>query len=612
MWEQSFRDKSAEKAMFRARAIVMGSIILFMLCLLVWQMIYLQIELHDKYRSLSENNRLQLHPLAPNRGLIYDRNGVLLAENTPSYSLTLVPEHIAELDKTINFLDQLIGIDERHLEQYQKRRKYRRRPFEPVVLRHNLNEEEIAKVLVNRVFLPGVDVEGQLVRSYPQGDIFAHALGYVGRINQKEQQQLDNDPELKRRYSATQYIGKLGIEKYYEKTLHGEVGYQKVETNARGRILSVIEQQDPIPGKDITLHLDTRLQRLAQQQLKGKRGAIVAIDVDSGGILTLYSNPSFNPNLFVTGISHQDYSSLRDNPDLPLFDRTKRGQYPPASTLKPFLGLAILNSGVTDWNETINDKGWFQLDNDDRIYRDWKRRGHGIMNMTTAIEQSCDTYFYEMSVRAGLDNIRPVLDQFGFGRDMTLDVNDTLSGLLPSREWKKRTQGFSWYAGDTVNLGIGQGYMLVTPLQLATATAIMAKRGHVHPPHLLYSDAEPVETSQPIQLNDPKHWDRMFHAMGKVITGKHGTARILQRHLRFPVAGKTGTAQVVGIKQNEEYDSGALMERLRDHALFTAFSPIRHPKIAITVVVENGESASATAAPIAQAIINEYLEGAEG
>ncbi|WP_420592318.1 penicillin-binding protein 2 [Bacterioplanoides sp.] len=617
MWEHSFRDKSAEKLLFRSRAIVLAIIIFLMLCILGWRMVHLQIDLHEKYRDLSENNRIQLKPIAPNRGLIYDRNGVLLAENVPSYSLTLVPERVNDMEQTISYLDKLIGISERNKEQFEKRRKYRRRPFEPVVLRHKLSEEEIAKVMVNRTYLPGVDVEAQLVRHYPQGESFAHVLGYVARINQKEQNRLDQDPDKKRQYSATRFIGKLGVEKQYEADLHGQVGYQKVETNARGRILQVIEQTDPVPGDDITLHLDTRLQKLAEQQLKGRRGALVAIEVASGGILSLYSNPSYDPNLFVTGISHKDYSALRDNPDLPLFDRTRRGQYPPASTLKPFLGLAMINAGTTNWEEEIDDQGWYQLPNDDRVYRDWKRTGHGMVDMEDAIVESCDTYFYDVAVRTGVDSISPFLGQFGFGRNMTLDINNALRGLLPSRDWKRRKAKTHWYAGDTVNLGIGQGYMLATPIQLATATAVLANRGKWVTPRLIYAhndelDVIPHPDIEDIELKDPADWDKMFTAMKKVITGTHGTARRLLKNLHYPIAGKTGTAQVVGIKQDEEYDSEALKERLRDHALFIAFAPIENPAIAVAVVVENGESAGKTAGPIAQAIINEYLGGAEG
>ena len=617
MWEHSFRDKAAEQRLFRARAITLAVFILLLIAGLVWRMAYLQITLHEKYKDLSENNRIQLRPIAPNRGLIYDRNGILLAENIPSYSLTLVPERVQDMEQTLQFLDELIGVSERDREQFDRRKQLRRRPYEPVVLRHQLTEDEIARVMVNRFYLPGVDVEAQLVRHYPQGKAFAHVLGYVGRINQKEQAQLDTDPETKRRYSATQFIGKLGIEKRYEEDLHGEVGYQKVETNARGRIIQVIEQQNPVPGQNITLHLDSRLQQLAQKEMKGMRGALVAIEVATGGIISLYSNPSFDPNLFVTGITHKDYSSLRDNPDLPLFDRTIRGQYPPASTLKPFIGLAALDSGTTNWTETVNDQGWFQLENDDRLYRDWKRSGHGIVNMERAIVESCDTYFYEMAVRSGIDTLAPFLAQFGFGRDMTLDVINALPGLLPSREWKRQRHKLFWYAGDTVNMGIGQGYMLVTPLQLATATAVLANHGKWNIPRLIYAhndqaDDVPHGAIPDIQLKNPQDWVRMSKAMEEVVSGTHGTARRLLSHQLYPIAGKTGTAQVVGIKQDEEYDSEALRERLRDHALFVAFAPVEKPEIAIAVVIENGESAGRTAGPIAQSIINEYLGGAEG
>lgn len=617
MWEHSFRDKIAERRLFRARAITLGLFIFFLLCGLAWRMSYLQIELHEKYKNLSENNRVQLRPLAPNRGLIYDRNGILLAENIPSYSLTIVAERVKDLDQTLIFLNDLIEISERDREQFDKRLNFRRRPFEPVVLRYRLSEEEIAKVLVNRFYLPGVDVEAQLVRYYPNGNSFAHVLGYVGRINEKDQALLDTDADVKRRYSATQYIGKTGIERRYEEDLHGEVGYQKVETNARGRILSVIEQQDPVPGKDLTLHLDARLQKLAEREMTGRRGAVVAIEVDTGGIVALYSNPAFDPNSFVTGISHKDYSDLRDDPDQPLFDRATRGQYPPASTLKPFIGLAALNAGTTNWNDSIRDQGWYKLENDERLYRDWKKGGHGRVDLETAVVESCDTYFYDVAVRTGIDGITPFLAQFGFGRDMTLDVISALPGLLPDREWKKAHRRGSWYAGDTVNLGIGQGFMLVTPLQLATATAVLANRGKWQIPRLIYAHNEIEDIIKhgdipDIQLRNPDNWNRMFKAMANVINSQHGTARRLLGNMQFPMAAKTGTAQVVGIKQDEEYDSEALRERLRDHALFISFAPVDKPQIAIAVIVENGESAGKTAGPIAQSIINEYLGGAEG
>jgi len=617
MWEQSIRDKAYERRLFRARAIVAAVLVISALLALVWRMTYLQVTLHEKYQDLSENNRVQIRPIAPNRGLIYDRNGVLLAENIPAYSLTLVPERVENMDETLAFLNDLVGINDRDLEQFEKRISYRRRPYEPVVLRQRLSEEEIAAVMVNRFYLPGVDVQAQLIRHYPHGDAFAHVLGYVGRINQRDQERIERDDETRRRYSATSHIGKTGIERRYEDILHGEVGYEKVETNARGRLLRTLERENPQPGTDLTLHLDSRLQLLASELLEGRRGAVVAIEVETGGILTLYSNPGYDPNAFVTGISFSDYEALTTSLDKPLFDRATRGTYPPASTLKPFVGLAALEAGSTNWNYTVRDPGWYQLENDERFYRDWKREGHGVVDLEMAVVESCDTYFYDVAVRTGIDRLTPLLGQFGFGRDMSSDVISAVSGILPDREWKRDTGRGSWYPGDTVNLGIGQGFMTVTPLQLATATAVLANKGRWEIPRLLAAEND-VPTILPhgdipdITLADPSDWDRMFKAMENVVIGRHGTARALRRHLDFPIAGKTGTAQVVGIEQDAEYDSEALQERLRDHAWFMAFSPVDKPQIAIAVIVENGESSGRTAAPIAQAIINQYLGGAEG
>ena len=484
--------------------------------------------------------------------------------------------------------------------------------------------------MVNRFYLPGIDVEARLVRHYPESETSVHALGYVGRINEKEALRLD-----RKQYSATKHIGKLGIEKRYENELHGQVGYQKVETNARGRILRVIEQQDPIPGKDLILHLDQRLQNAAAKAMKGYRGAVVAIDVATGGILTQYSNPSYDPNSFVTGISHAEYSGLRNNPDLPLFNRAIRGQYPPASTLKPFLGLAFLDAKAVTWQDKINDQGFYQLENDDRLYRDWKRTGHGHVDLHDAMMESCDTYFYDAAYKTTVDKISPFLAKFGFGRNMTLDVPNALPGLLPSREWKKDKRRRSWYAGDTLNLGIGQGFMLTTPMQLATATAMLAAKGKWHTPRLMDSlsssdiagnerkteeHLDELEFSAEIQtkmladivLKDPKDWDKMFKAMADVITGPRGTGRSLRRNLNFTMAAKTGTSQVVSIAQNEEYDSETMAERNRDHALFIAFAPVENPSIAIAVIVENGESAGRTAGPVAKAVMQEYLLGAQG
>jgi penicillin-binding protein 2 len=602
----------AEQRLFRSRAIFMTIFIFILLCVLGSRIAFLQIVEHEKYQDLSENNRIQLRPIAPTRGLIFDRNGILLAENIPSYSLTLVKERVKDLDETLTYLRTLLDISERDEEQFRKRLKYSRRPYEPIIVKYKLDEEEIAQVMVNRFYLPGIDVEARLVRHYPEAETSVHALGYVGRINEKEAQRLD-----KKQYRATKHVGKLGIERRYENELHGQVGYQKVETNARGRILQVIEQVDPIPGKDLVLHLDQRLQQASAKAMNGYRGAVVAIDVATGGILAQYSNPSYNPNSFVTGISHKEYSGLRNDPDLPLFNRAIRGQYPPGSTLKPFLGLSFLEANAVTWQDEIADEGWYQLENDERYYRDWKRKGHGTVDLHDAIMESCDTYFYDAAFRTTVDSISPFLAKFGFGRNMTYDVPNALSGLLPDREWKKKKRRRSWYAGDTLNLGIGQGFMLTTPMQLATATAMLAGKGKWHTPRLMdtlagESSIEDNKALEDVILKDPKDWDKMFKAMKAVVTGPRGTARALRRNLNYTMAAKTGTAQVVSIAQNEEYDSEALAERNRDHALFVAFAPVENPTIAIAVIVENGESAGRTAGPIAKAVMQEYLLGAEG
>lgn len=613
MHTHSFRDKAREFRIFRNRTLFMLLSIFILIALLTWRMMYLQVIQYEKYQNLSEDNRIQLQPIAPNRGVIYDKNGVILAENLPAYRLTIVRERVRNLEDTLTFIDELIGLEKDEIKAFKKAIKYARRPYEELTLKRNLSEDEIAKIMVNRFYLPGVDVAAELVRHYPNGVEFAHALGYVGRINQKEKEKIEQDPEKKKNYSASRYIGKLGIEKHYESLLHGSVGYQTVETNARGRVIKVLEKQNPIPGQDIYLHLDSRLQDLAKQEMKNLRGALVAIEIKTGGILSLYSNPSFDPNLFVNGISHKKYRALRSNHDLPLFNRAIRGRYPPASTIKPFIGVSVLDTKTMGWKETINDKGFYQLPGEDRLYRDWKRGGHGIVDMRKAIVESCDTYFYNAAVKAGMDKVVNYLDKFGFGHNIALDIPDALTGILPTRQWKKRRYGTFWFPGDTVNLSIGQGFMLTTPLQLASATAILANKGKVIPPRLLVSNSDDfpknkVKTIPNIKLNNRKNWERMHLSMGEVLSSIKGTAHSLGRNMPYPIAGKTGTAQVVGIKQDAKYDSEALHERQRDHALFIAFAPIEKPKIAIAVIIENGESASRTAGPIAKRIINQYLQ----
>lgn len=601
------KDARVEKDIFTKRAYLAGLFVFILLCVLAGRMVFLQVTQYELYASKSENNRVQLKTVEPIRGLIFDRNGVLLAENLPSHSLTIVPERVKDMQKTLGLIQALIGITDDERARFEKRVKSYRRPYEAIPLKFQLEEDEIAKIMVNDFFLPGVQVEAELVRHYPMGKDFAHVLGYVGQMNEAEKKRLDPI-----QYKITRRIGKIGIERYYEKELHGQVGYQKVETNAQGRILKVLEKQSSIPGKNLILNLDARLQRTAMEAFDGRRGSLVAMDPKTGGVLAMVSSPSFDPNLFVNGISYKDYNALRDSLDVPLFDRATRGQYPPGSTMKPFIGLGFLESGVTNWEEEIKDPGWYMLENDERVYRDWKRTGHGEhIHLRDAIIQSCDTYFYEMSFRTGIDNLHPFLAQFGFGQNTGLDIGNALPALLPGREWKKAYRGRSWYAGDTLNLALGQGFMLATPLQLATATSVYAARGEWHRAKLVQfiDGVEVQEKNKPdnIVLKNPANWDEMDRAMEGVITHYQGTARSLKRNLNYRMAAKTGTAQVVGIKQNEEYDSEALLERQRDHALFVSFAPIKDPKIAVAAVVENGESAGKTAGPIAKKVTDRFL-----
>lgn len=606
----TLKDHQKERRTFTHRALFSFGVVVVLLGVLVARMTYLQVIKHDLYNTLSDRNRMQLQPVAPNRGLIYDRNGTLLADNRPSHNLTLLKEQVVDLEKTLQQLNELISISDRDIEQFTKRLSQRRRPFESVPLRFRLTEEEIARISVNFHRLPGVAVEAELIRYYPYGNPLVHALGYVGRINERELQQVNE-----RTYSATHHIGKLGVEKFYESDLHGEVGLQTVETNARGRVLRVLERQDPIPGKDLVLHLDLNLQRIAVEALGERRGAVVALDPQTGGILALVSTPGYDPNLFVTGISSQGYKALQESPDLPLFNRALRGRYPPASTIKPIIALAAIDSGVVRRDYAISDPGWYQIRKNGRFYRDWKKYGHGKVDLSRAIAESCDTFFYDVGHRMGIDPMSDYLERFGFGRVGSVDLPEAHGAFLPSREWKKRVRNRPWYTGDSLNLSIGQGFLIATPLQLATATMAIANRGKWLAPRMLKSvvgvDGPVIIPAEKqlgdIQLNRERNWDVIIDAMVDVVHGKHGTGRKIGVGIPYRIAGKTGTAQVLGIKQDEEYDAEKLEEKYRDHGLFIGFAPATAPRIALAVVVENGGGGSSSAAPIARRVFDAYL-----
>ena len=616
----ALKDHTGESRIFFDRVTLGFGLLILLTLFLVARMFYLQILQHDLFATLSDRNRIQVQSLPPIRGLIYDRNGELIADNIPTFRLTLTKERVEDMDETLSQLDELIGLSDDEIANFKKRLSRRQRPFEAVPVLYRLTPEEIARVSVNSYALPGVEIEARLVRHYPNGELMAHAVGSVRRINEEDAKLLDNVA-----YSGTDHLGKLGVEKFYEKTLLGTVGYQQVETDARGRVMKVLDSVPPEPGQDITLHVDVGLQKAASEALGDRRGTVVAIDPTTGGILALVSKPSYDPNLFVTGIDYQSYAELRDSGDVPLFNRALQGQYEPGSTLKPFIALTGLMTGATTPEYTIHDDpGWFKLPNNSRLYRDWNwkkdgRGGHGDVNLQKAIYRSCNVYFFDLAVKLGIDRIHENLAQFGFGMNTAIDLPEARGGLLPSREWKQATRGLPWYPGDTVNIGIGQGDMLVTPLQLATAIATLANRGKTVTPRMLKTGVELPEQDKAKQLPDvdlvPDYaWDLMFESMGMVVHrgnkgfGENGTAwAYIGRDISYRMAGKSGTAQVVGIPQGEEYDEDELTERQRKHAWFVAFAPIENPKIALAVLVENGGGGSAVASPVARKILDYYL-----
>ncbi|RMF17954.1 MAG: penicillin-binding protein 2 [Gammaproteobacteria bacterium] len=603
------KDPQRERRIFAARTIVSALVVLICFAVLIWRYGVLQLEKHTVYQTLSDKNRMQLQSVPPTRGLILDRNGHLLADNQPNFSLAIVRENVQDMDALLEMLKELVELEDDDIASFRKRLKQRRRPYEGVILRSRLTDEEIARVAVNKHRLKGVDVQAELIRSYPYGPLFAHAVGYVGRINERELARLDPAD-----YDGTHYIGKTGIERRYEDLLHGEAGFQTVEKDARMHILRVLEKTPPRPGQDLRLTLDVRLQQVAEKALDGRRGAVVAIDPRNGEILALVSQPAFDPNWFVTGISTQRYSELRDSLDLPLFNRAARGRYPPGSTIKPIIALAGLDSGVVTPEYRIWDPGWYQLENDERFYRDWKAGGHGWVDFKSSIAESCDVYFYDLAFRLGVDRMSHYLSMFGFGRDMTADVIDASRGILPTREWKRAVRGRPWYPGDSLNMGIGQGFMVATPIQLAVATAVIANQGKWVVPHLLKQAGDtpwmPEEVPPPVDVKNPWTWSHVIGAMAEVMHGRHGTARRAARGAPYRMAGKTGTAQVVGIPQGEKYDADELAERLRDHALFVGFAPLENPQVAVAVVVENGGGGSTTAAPVARKLFDAVVLGA--
>lgn len=616
----AIKDPNKEKEMIVGRAIAFFVAVVLCVCILVARFVQLQIYEHESYQSRSDKNRIQVQPLAPPRGLIYDTNGILLADNRPSSALGIVVERTDELDAVIAELREIIALSDEQVEQFHEAKKRARRPGEAVVIADNLSDADIAALAVNRHRITGVEVITQLQRYYPLGAIAAHAVGSVRRMTERDVQQNDEAA-----YRATQFIGKRGVEAYYEEALHGRPGFQQVETDAHGRIRKVIDSDPPTVGKNLTLHLDARLQQAAVDALGEQRGAIVAIDPKTGGVLALVSKPSYDPNQFIVGMTDAQFQALSGSVYVPLFNRATNGQYAPGSTFKPVVGLAGVASGAMQWDTQIDDNGSFRLPGGEREYRDWSwtvdnSGGQGVVDLRRAIYRSSNVYFYDVASRLDVNYLAGFAEDFGFGRNLAVDISDASRGLVPDPEWKLGAKGEKWYQGDSVNMGIGQGDLLVTPLQIATYVAMIANGGKTVRPRMVkgpeaapVSDAASYEPTHLTSLTDDD-WLRLIASMEDVVHlgGQgfrgNGTAwAYIGQDISYRMAGKSGTAQVVEIRQGEEYNEEELSEFRRKHAWFMAFAPVDDPQIALAVLVENGGGGSSVAAPVARKVVDAYL-----
>ncbi|EPP6381805.1 penicillin-binding protein 2 [Vibrio alginolyticus] len=615
------RDYQAEARLFASRAIVAFIGIVVLMGALVANMYNIQVNQFQDYQTRSNDNRIKVVPIAPNRGLIYDRNGVLLAENRPVFNLELTPEKIKDIDATIQKLQTILEITPDQIERFHHERKRTRR-FKSVPLLTQLNEKQVAVFSVNQYRFPGVEISATLKRYYPFSEVLTHVIGYVSRINDRDMQRLIRE-EKDANYQATRDIGKLGIEKYYEDLLHGTAGYQEVEVNSRGRVIRTLKYVPPVPGKDIVLNLDINLQLYVHQLLDGRRGSAVVIDPRDNGVLAMVSSPSYDPNSFVHGISGKDYRALLNDKNRPLVNRTTLGIYPPASTIKPFMAVAALQEGVVTPNTTRNDPGYWRIPNSNtRPFRDWLRWGHGRVDIIKSIEESVDTFYYQIAYDMGIDRISNWMMMFGFGDYTGIDIYEESKANMPTRDWKMSRHKTPWYKGDTIPVGIGQGYWTATPMQIAKATSVLVNEGEVIAPHLLkatiengndFEEQQATEyvTYPPIKNVPKKYWDMAKEGMRRVNHGTRGTARRSFYKMNYETAGKSGTAQVFGLGENEEYNADEIAEHLRDHALFTGFAPFDDPKVVVTVVLENAGGGSSNGAPVVRKIFDRVVLGPE-
>lgn len=618
MSERPLKFERDEQQLFNTRVIVAAVFILLVLLGIAARVYHLQVLENTKYAELSRQHYQKRIPIPPNRGQIYDRNGVLLADSHTQHVLEVVRDSIgdengdgksnlADVDMLVERLGKFISLSEKDVRVFKQNvRKFK---FQPVPIKENLSEEEVATFSVNRPRFPGVNLEVRMERYYPLGTIASHVIGYVGRIDDRDMEKLNKDE-----YLGTSHIGKTGIEAFHEGRLHGQAGYHLVEVDAHGKQQAVLDEKSPIGGQDLFLGIDINLQMTAERLLKNERGAVVAIDPQNGEVLALASVPTFDPNLFINGISNKDYSELRDNPDRPLYNRALQGTYPPGSTIKPMVGVAGLADGVINPGSHVYDPGYFRLSGQKHVFRCWNKRGHGSVNLKYAITQSCDTFFYDMAYRMGIDRFSTAMHKFGFGEQTGIDLPSESTGLMPTQAWKEKRHKRSWYPGDTVNIGIGQGYWLATPLQLAHATTILANRGKRLKPHVLRgvriakNQEEEVLKPEPFPTieTEERFWDLNVQGMENVMR-PGGTARAAGAGAAYRIAGKTGTAQVFGLAGGK-YNAGRIAKRLRDHALFVGFAPVDEPKIAVAVIMENAlGGGGSVAAPIARKVMDAYL-----
>ena len=602
------KDPYLEGRQFNRRAVIGFGLVAAVTLALLLRYAWLQVASFEEFETRSVNNRVRVVPVVPNRGLIYDRRGRAMAENRPAYRLELVPEKISDLNGTIRSLAGIVDLPDNAIDRFRRNMRHHR-SFDSVPLKFNLSEEEVARFAVNRHRYPAAEIVPYLSRYYPYGEIMTHVLGYVGRMDEADLARVDSG-----NYRGTTHIGKNGIERYYEMQLHGRSGVERVETNAQGRILRVLEREPPEHGDDLVLSIDLEVQQVAWDALGDRPGAVVAIDPQDGSVIAMVSKPAFDPNAFVHGISTTDYQAIVSSPGRPLFNRAVWGGYEPGSTLKPFIGLGGLELGIVDAETKIWSGGQFRLPNHDRPYRDWKAGGHGWVTIEQALEESVNSYFYQLALDMGIDRMHAWLEPFGFGAPTGIDMPGEASGVLPSRDWKRGQYGQPWYPGETVIAGIGQGFNVVTPIQLATALAALANGGTVFIPHLLQAskpgggaaELTESEVARRIAVTDQDNWLVIRSGMERVVHGAAGTARAIEPLDSYRIAGKSGTAQVVA-QAEDQGEPTSQARHLQNHALFAAYAPATRPLIAVAAVVEHGGGGSAEAAPVARLVIDAWL-----